>query len=164
MAFVRKRTTKAGSTSTALVEAYRDHNGRSRHRILANLHGEPDALSAIAKLMALHSGLRSEQDAMLKELEEFSEIDRKREWARRLLPRFEQIEATIPRIEREVAAIWKYCSATDEEIETACKAFQKRIGNAAKACLGGLVIHALPMKKLEDNFRRLTALSFKRGQ
>jgi hypothetical protein len=164
MAFVRKRATKAGSTSTALVEAYRDHNGRSRHRILANLHGEPDVLSAIAKLMVLHSGLRSEQDSMVKEVEEISEIDGKRQWARRLLPRFEQIEATMPRIEREVAAIRKYCSATDQEIEAACEAFQNRISNAAKACLGALVIHALPMKKLEENFRRLNALSFKRSQ
>ena len=50
MAFVRKRTTKAGSVSTTLVEAYRDKNDRPRQRILANLHGEPDTLGALAKL------------------------------------------------------------------------------------------------------------------
>ena len=153
--FVRKRTSKAGSISTALVEAYRDHNGRPRHRILANLHGEPDALSAIAKLTVLRTALRGEQALMLEEVEEFSDIDNKRQRARRLLPRFEQIEATIPRIEREEAAIRKYCSATDEEIEAACEAFQKRIRNAVDACLS----YAMWSVEADRNFRRLDHLS-----
>ena len=48
MAYVRKRTTKAGSVSTTLVESYRDETGRPRQRVLANLHGEPDTLRALA--------------------------------------------------------------------------------------------------------------------
>src|SRR6516164_4413414 len=58
MAYVRKRTTKAGSVSTMLVEAYRDKNGHPRQRILANMHGEPDTLRALAKLAAM----REERD------------------------------------------------------------------------------------------------------
>jgi len=54
MAYARKRTTKAGSVSTALVEAYRDNSGRPRQRVLANLHGEPDTLRALAKLAVNH--------------------------------------------------------------------------------------------------------------
>jgi hypothetical protein len=50
MTHVRRRITKAGSVSTALVESYRDENGRPRNRLLANLHGEPDTISALAKL------------------------------------------------------------------------------------------------------------------
>jgi hypothetical protein len=46
---VRKRTTKAGTVSTALVESYRDDQGRPRQRLIANLHGEPDPLRALAK-------------------------------------------------------------------------------------------------------------------
>ena len=60
MAYVRKRTTKAGSPSTTLVEAYRDRRGRPRQRVLANLHGEPDTLRALAKLACMHEVL-SEQ-------------------------------------------------------------------------------------------------------
>jgi hypothetical protein len=60
MAYVRKRTTKAGSPSTTLVEAYWDRCGRPRQRVLTNLHGEPDMLRALAKLAIMHEGL-SEQ-------------------------------------------------------------------------------------------------------
>jgi len=62
MAYVRKRTTKAGSVSTMLVEAYRDKNGHPRQRILANMHGEPDTLRALAKLAAMREALRQERD------------------------------------------------------------------------------------------------------
>jgi hypothetical protein len=50
MAYVRQRTTKTGAVSTALVESYRDAQGRPRQRLLANLHGEPDTLRALARL------------------------------------------------------------------------------------------------------------------
>jgi hypothetical protein len=158
--FIRKRTTKAGSISTALVEAYRDHNGRPRHRILPNLHGESDVLSALAKLTVLRTALRGEQALMLEEVEEISGVDEKRQLARRLLPRFQQIEAIIPRIEREEAAIRKYCSASDEEFEAACEAFQERISHAVNVCLND----ALWSTEANANFRRLNDLSFKRGQ
>jgi hypothetical protein len=50
MAYVRRRITKAGEFSTALVEAYRDDQGRPRQRLLVNMHGEPDILRALARL------------------------------------------------------------------------------------------------------------------
>ena len=59
MAFVRTR-----GTTTGLIEAYRDENGRPRQRLLANLHGEPDTLSALAKLAARRKALRTELDAL----------------------------------------------------------------------------------------------------
>jgi hypothetical protein len=162
--FVRKRTTRAGSISTALVEAYRDHDGRPRHRILANLHGEPDVLSAIAKLARLRDALWDEQDDMVKEVEEISGVDEKRQRVRHLLPRFDQIEATVPRIDREVAAIRKYCSATDEEFEVAYKAFAGRLTEAARYALGVRIREGKRIKDADTGVRRLTQLSFKRGQ
>jgi hypothetical protein len=160
--FVRKRTTKAGSVSTALVEAYRDHNGRPRHRILANLHGEPDALSAIAKLIWLRVVGWSEQDELYKDLKQTSETD----WRAkdRLLKRFDQIEATVARIDREEAAIRKYCSATDEEIKAAYKAFAERLRDAAHYALGVRMIEGKRIKDADTRLRRLSHLSFKRSQ
>ena len=58
--FVRQR----GGT-TSLVEGYRDQ-GRSRQRILANLHGEPDILLAHAKLAARRAHLRNIQEIVAK--------------------------------------------------------------------------------------------------
>jgi hypothetical protein len=63
MPHVRQRITKAGSASTALVESYRDGEGRPRQRLLANLHGEPDTLRALAKLAAQRDFLRKEKEA-----------------------------------------------------------------------------------------------------
>ena len=60
MAYVRTRTTKAGTLSTALVEAYRDAQGRPRQRLIANLHGEPTPLRALAKLIVLRDTLHGE--------------------------------------------------------------------------------------------------------
>ena len=61
MPYVRSRTTKAGTPSTALVDAYRDKEGRPRQRLLASLHGEPTTLRALAKLAALRDDLRKER-------------------------------------------------------------------------------------------------------
>jgi len=52
MAYIKTRKTSSGAISTSLVEAYRDAQGRPRQRIIANLHGEPDVTSALAKLAA----------------------------------------------------------------------------------------------------------------
>ena len=68
MPFTRKRTSKAGSISTTLVESYRNEAGRPRIRILANLHGERDTLSALAKLAALRANLREEKETLDEEL------------------------------------------------------------------------------------------------
>src|SRR5580765_7842947 len=62
MAYIRTRTTKAGSISTTLVESYRDATGRPRQRVLANLHGEPDILRALAKLAVLHDLLSKQRE------------------------------------------------------------------------------------------------------
>jgi len=68
MAFIRKRTSKNGKLSTALIEAYRDKAGRPCQRILANLHGEPDTLHALAKIAAMREGLRKEREWLAKQV------------------------------------------------------------------------------------------------
>src|SRR5262245_25762544 len=65
MAYIVSRTTKAGTISTALVQSYRDEHGRPRRRILANMHGEPDTLRALAKLAVMRSRLSKEWDELI---------------------------------------------------------------------------------------------------
>jgi hypothetical protein len=69
MAYVRRRTTKAGVLSTALVESYRDGNRRLRQRLLANLHGAEDTLHALARLAAQRNCLRKERSTLEPDIE-----------------------------------------------------------------------------------------------
>jgi hypothetical protein len=97
MAYVRKRTTKAGTVSTALVESYRDDQGRPRQRLIANLHGESDPLRALAEITMMWDGLQAE----LEELVEMppgnnQSSEQRADWLRR----FEKIERNWPLSER----------------------------------------------------------------
>ena len=74
MAFVRKRTTKSGRVITALIESYRDENGRPRQRTLANLYGADDALAALAKLAAQRERLRDEKKKLAPEVKAAAEF------------------------------------------------------------------------------------------
>jgi hypothetical protein len=147
MAFVRTR----GTTAT-LIEAYRDENGRPRQRLLANLHGEPDTLSALAKLAARRKALRTELDALRQEeinanqfysmftgkvlaghqysaakRKEIDQLLRKRE---RLLARITEIEAALAVIEKDGAVIKKHCDASPAEVQAAVQRFQKKFRDA----------------------------------
>jgi hypothetical protein len=127
MAYVRKRSTKAGSVSTTLIEAYRDESGRPRQRVLANLHGEPDTLRALAKLALMH-------DALLEQREEERAESSNRgagfvlvteraltEHNRHMV----QIDRQLAAIERDMAAINKHCTASDDEFEEAVQRYKK---------------------------------------
>jgi len=138
MAYVRKRTTKAGSLSTTLVESYRDKSGRPRQRVLANLHGEPDTLRALAKLAAKHDVLLGQRE------EEHAEPSNRgagfvlvteralTEHNRRLA----QIDRQLTAIERDMAALDIHCRASDDEFQQAvqqyreeyCKLFERACG------------------------------------
>jgi chromosome segregation ATPase len=148
MAYVRTRTSKNGAVSTTLVEAYRDDQGRPRQRVMTNLHGEPDVLSALAKLAALRDALRKELAAKLADKPhadlfyetvttktlhrhqysdaERREIDKLMRQRDQLLRRLDAIPGQLDRIEREGAAIKKHCTATPKEIQAAIKAYQKK--------------------------------------
>jgi len=62
--YITRRITKTGTVSTALVEAYRDEQGRSRQRLLASLHGEPDTLRALARLAMQRMKLLTEREEL----------------------------------------------------------------------------------------------------
>jgi hypothetical protein len=132
MAYIRTRTTKAGSISTTLVQAYRDHAGRPRQRILANLHGEPDLLRALAKLTLMHAALRDQLDNPL----EFYERQQPTKGLGFLLhtqravvehnAHIAQITCQLATIEHDAAVIAKHCNASDAEINAAADAHRKR--------------------------------------
>lgn len=147
MAYVKTRRLRSEAISSALVEAYRDDQGRPRQRILANLHGEPDVLSALAKLAARRDALQKEQKELaaeavhankfyeivtLKTLQghqhdsaERKEIDTLMKARERLLKRMAAIEAELASIQKDGAVIKQHCSATPDEIQAAIRAYQQ---------------------------------------
>ncbi len=152
MAYVRRRTTKAGFISTALVESYRDGLGRPRQRILANLYGAPDTTVALAKLTAQRRLLRKENRTLTSDLEKAEEfyaaitgnvlgrrkdsaadrreIDHLLRLRNRLLKRAAKIKADLGRIQKDGAIIKKHCTATDGEIQEAIRDYKKELEHA----------------------------------
>jgi hypothetical protein len=157
MAFVRTRKTLNGpdglygeTISTTLLESYRE-NGRVRQRILANLHGEPDTLSALAKLAAMRADLREEKKALAPESEtiarlnqlsetvaqnalfghQYSAADRQEiDYALKVRKRLLKIDAMLAVIERDGSVIRKHCSAPPEEVQAAIRKYKKRTDEA----------------------------------
>lgn len=172
MAFVRTRTGKAGVTSTTLVEAYRDERGQPRQRVLANLHGEPDTLQALAKLAARREALRKERDAVSDELvlanqihedikrgalgADRKKIDRLWNFRDRMVTRLAKIEADLATIQRDGAAIRKHCTATGAEIQAAIRAFKQRYRDADSLVLGMEFVQREQLRKAKAKLRRLS--------
>ena len=173
MAYVRTRTTKAGSPSTTLVEACRDESGRPRQRVIANLHGEPSTLAALAKLAARREALRKEQEFLEAEAidankfykivtqntldghqysaTERKEIDQLMRQRSRLLRRLEKVEADLAAIRKDGAAIKKHCAATPNEIQAAIRAYKQKLHDAEALVLGtefGLHQHRKELRRL----------------
>jgi hypothetical protein len=163
MVFVRMR-----GTTTGLIEAYRDENGRPRQRLLANLHGEPDTLNALAKLAARRKALRTELDALRQdevgadqfyavftgkvlaghqcsaaERKEIDQLLRRRE---RLLARITEIEAALAVIEKDGAA----------EVQAAVQRFQKKFRDAETLNLGLEYALREQSKEAKAKLRRLS--------
>ncbi|HEY7301261.1 MAG TPA: hypothetical protein VH684_25505 [Xanthobacteraceae bacterium] len=139
MAYVRTRTTKAGNVSTTLVEAYRDDKGQPRQRVLANLHGEPDLLAALAKLAVRRDDLRKEKDklgATEFPIKDGEIIPAARRAFDKLVRRIDQIEADLAVIQKDGIAIKRHCSATPEEVQAAIQAYKKKHAEAEHLALG----------------------------
>jgi chromosome segregation ATPase len=179
MAYVRTRTTRAGTISTALVEAYRDKQGQPRQRVLANLRGEPDLLKALAKLAAQREALRKEGKALVAEAEaanqfyevvtqnalhgfqysaeqrkEIDDLMRQRE---RLLKRLAKVEASLAAIEKDGIIIKKHCAASPDEIQAAIRAYKTELRDA-EALVFGLEFAARndELKRARAALRRLS--------
>ena len=162
MAFVRRRTTKAGTVSTTLVESYRNEQGEPRQRVVANLHGADTPLEALAKLAAQREQLREERAALEPDVEgaarfyesitaaslgghkfapdERREIDRLMAARRRLLRRAEKLDAALARIRRDGVAIKKHVTASDDQIQAAIRDYKEQIKRAEAAMLGAELI------------------------
>jgi hypothetical protein len=137
MAYVRTRTTKAGMLSTTLLEAYRDENGLPRQRVLANLHGEPSTLGALAKLAVTHDALSRERNEGAEPAQEgpgFVLI------ASRALTkhnhRIAQIDRRLDAIEQEMAVIREHCTASDDAFQKACRHYQEDYCRAFERVIG----------------------------
>ena len=156
MPYVRSRTTKAGTLSTALVEAYRD-NGRPRQRLLANLHGEPTALKALAKLIVMMDTLCVERDELAPQVEDIlSRKDNERTPdERRAMKRYVQIADTLVAIQKDADVIDRHCTATPDELEAAAQAHAKEAGNTVNEVLGRSFMHHQELKRAKAKLRRL---------
>jgi hypothetical protein len=178
MAYVRRRTTKAGTLSTALVESYRDEQGHPRQRLLVNLHGETSALKALAKLAACRDALRKEKESLAADrpdadkfyeivtqnslhgrrysASERKEIDglmRQREF---LLKRLAKIERDLATIQKDGAIIKHHCNATPDEIQTAIRAHKQKHHEAEALVLGLEIGLNLQIREAKAALRRLS--------
>jgi hypothetical protein len=152
MAYVRRRTTKGGSVSTALVEAYRDARGQPRQRLLANLHGEPDTLRGLARLIFQRAALRKHR------AEQWAEVqpgERDEEWVAAF---FAKIDGDLAALAKDIAIVEKHCTATAAEIRAAIKEHERALKDAEAAALGSLLYvaeHENAHKALKTALRRL---------
>ena len=148
MAFIRKRTTRRGVISTALVESYRQ-DGKIRHRLIANLHGAESLVAALGRLAAKNEAVqkeRAELEPSIPHAEEFyqvittavrnghvwsaderKEIDRLLRDRKRLLKRMTAIDKQLERNQREGAAIKKHCTATADQIRAEAHKHAKKL-------------------------------------
>ena len=154
MAYIRRRTTKAGSVSTALVEAYRDGRGRPRQRLLANLHGEPDTLRALARLIFQRAALRKHRAEQWAEAQSCDDKEL-------VAAFFAQIDADLAALERDIAVVEKHCTATAAEIRAAIKEHEQALKDAGATALGALLYvarHESAHRACKAALRRLRAL------
>ena len=170
MAFIKRRKTRSGGVSTALVEAYRDADGRPRQRILANLYGAVTPLEALAMLAAQRELLRKEKIFRQTELDdtaetymaitmgslqgyrfspaERKEADRFLSARGRVSKRLEKIEAAVARIQKDGAVIRKHCDASPAEVQAAIRRYKKQLDNAEAATIGAAFMHDQAKKEL----------------
>jgi hypothetical protein len=156
MAYVRQRTTKAGSLSTALVEAYRDAQGRPRQRLLVNMHGEPDVVRALVKAVHRQNTLEkfiAEERAEIKTWEKDDDYDA--EWVARYLGR---LGAELDGIKREIEVLSKHCTASKDEIRAATRAYASALNTAIEATAGAAFYAGQAEYKYKELARKLRRL------
>lgn len=162
-----------------MIEAYRDEGGHPRQRLLANLHGERDTLSALAKLAARREALRTELGSLQRaagEANQFyailtqntlaghqysaterKEIDRLLRQRERVLARVTKIEAALVAIQKDGAVIKKHCDASPAEMQAAIRAFKEKFHDAECLVLGMEVAQRESLREAKAKLRRLSA-------
>jgi len=150
MPFVRTRTTKAGTLSTALVEAYRDEQGRPRQRLLANLHGETDTLRALAKIWVRCEGLDEHSKELMAEYDQADE--KTKGWRAKLILGNERER---DRFLKDGLVLEQHCTATPEQLQAAMTAYSQALREAALRGLGMHFEFAQRIRKADAALRRL---------
>jgi hypothetical protein len=131
MAFVRRRTTRAGSLSTTLVEAYRDADGRPRQRIIANLHGAPDTLNALVRLAY-------QRESLLKHKQD--ELANASQYSKKVTAQFcAAVDRDLKRLQKTIDTIEQHCTASAGEIRAAYKQYRKQLHDAEAKAYGTLL-------------------------
>jgi hypothetical protein len=147
--------------------------------VLANLHGEPDALSALAKLAARRDALRKEQQALAADAphaEQFyeivttktlhghqysaaerKEIDGLMKDRDRLLKRMAKVEAELAAIQKDGVVIKQHCNATPEDIQKAVRDYKQKVREAEALVLGLEVALGQQRKDAKARLRRLSS-------
>jgi hypothetical protein len=168
MAFVRKRTTKTGVVSTALVESYRQE-GKPRQRVIANLRGAESLRAAHGRLAAERDRLREERQRLEPDIkgaaefyelftsatvngrvwsaEERKEIDRLLRRRRGILKRAGEVDAQLALIQREGAAVKKHCTASADELRAEAANHAKRLHDAECFDLGLKLRHSAGFRR-----------------
>ena len=149
MAYIRKRITKTGAVSTALVEAYRDRQGRPRQRILANLHGEPDTLRALVRLLHRRANLQKHREEQWVEAQSGKYSKKLVAWF------FARIDADLSAMEKKLAVIAKHCTATADEIQAAIEEHKRALHDAECLVSGMAFINGMRLQEAKANLRRL---------
>ncbi len=180
MAFVRQRKLKSDGVSTALVEAYRDANGRPRQRLLANLYGAATPLEALAKIAAQRERLRKEKGALESEMTgsadyykaitglsthghrfspaERKDIDRFLSARGRVIKRLKIVDAALARIQKNGGVIKKHCDASPAEVQAAIRRYKKQLDDAETMILGA-AFYLDQVKQAKRELRRLSPFS-----
>ena len=146
-AYIVRRTTRAGQLCTALVESYRDEQGRPRRRLLTNLHGEPSLLKALAKLTNRRDLWRKNRDENLAECDAHE-----RGWIK------DRWEERLTKIEQELAVIKRHCDATPAQIKAAIEAYRDEEEHATAEVLGRIFSigrDETQLRKAKSALRRL---------
>ena len=143
MAFVRRRKTKGGGLSTALVEAYRDADGGApRQRVLANLYGCETPLLALAKLVVHQERLREEQAKLVPELRDADEFykavttaafqgqkfsAKQRQEINYMLRQRKRMKKRLPTVTNLLARIQKDSAVIEKHVKASSGKIQKEI-------------------------------------
>ena len=104
------------------MESYRDEQGRPCQRLIANLHGEPTPLKALAKLAALRHVLLEQRE------EEHAEPSNRGAGfvlvTERALTKYNrrmaQIDRQLATIEREISMLAKHCTPATMNCQRRC--------------------------------------------
>jgi hypothetical protein len=151
--------------------------------VLPNLHGEPDLVSALAKLAARRDDLQKEKAELMTEgggpeaankfyevitlntlqgvqysADERKEIDTLMRQRDHLLERLAQIETDLATIQKDGVIIKKHCTATPDQIQDAIRAYREKLRDAEALVVGMNYGLQLRFKEAKVELRRLRSV------